>query len=426
MDQNENLLNEYKKYILPVLNFRKIVICRGHGSYVWDVNDHKFLDLNSGQFCAIFGHSDAGLINRLTQIAATIQDTDTSTLSEDVLFAAKKLHDIAPEMNGRILFLSTGAEANECCLKYAKHIKEKSGIVAFDQGYHGLTHGTAGYSMSRTRIRPPLDSSYVVRVPHSYYDNQIGVTEIDEYVEEFELLLAENGDQIAAAIFEPIVSGGGFYFPPKQYFKKIRELCSRYGVFLIFDECQSGFGRTGTWFYYQQLDCVPDFIVSAKALGLGYPIACIIANGNTVRQENFAMQHFSSHQNEPFAGSLVSYGIDRILEENLLASNLSTGEYLLNSLRQLADEHEAVKAPRGKGLMCAFDLCFEGINNIDDYKKTADLFCAHALKNRLMLQHCNNGKTIRLLPNYKVSKDDIDYFHSQLALTLREFYPLTL
>jgi len=418
-DKNELLLNEYSKYMLPVLKFRKTVITRGEGSYVWDANERKILDLNSGQFCAILGHSNPSLAKELNRIALKIQDTDTSTLSDDVLCAAKKMHDITQGMNGRVIFLSTGAEANECCLKYAKHIKQKSGIVSFDLGYHGLTHGTAGYSMSRDRIRPPLEHSYFVHMPRAYYDEQLSVNQIDEYVMEFEDIVSMNVDNIAAAIFEPIVSGGGLFFPPKYYFKRIREICDKYNIFLVFDECQTGFGRLGTWFYYQQLECIPDFLVCAKAMGVGFPVSCVVANGNSIPYESFEMMHFSSHQNEPFAASIVSYAIDAIDRENMLESNVKKGDYLLSELIKLSHRYTIINSPRGKGLMCGFNLFVEGAI---DYKEVGSEFCSIALESGLMLQHCNNGQTIRLLPNYIIEKSDIDYLCRTLDHMIHKHY----
>jgi len=419
-NENERLLKIYSKYMLPVLQFRDIVITRGEGAYVWDANGNKILDLNSGQFCAIFGHSNPKIGDELGKIAQKLQDTDTSTLSDDVLLAAKQMHDIASEMQGRVIFLSTGAEANECCLRYAKHIKRKSGIVSFDLGYHGLTHGTAGYSMSRNRIRPPLEHSYVVRAPRAYYDDQLSNEQINVYVSEFENLVRTERENIAAAIFEPIISGGGLLFPPKYYFKRIREICIELDIFLVFDECQTGFGRTGTWFYYQQLECIPDFLVCAKAMGLGFPVACVVANGNSVPQESFAMMHYSSHQNEPFAGRLVSFAIDSISKENMLQANKIKGEYLLQALVRLSHEHSIINSPRGKGLMCGFNLLIEGVQ---DYKEAGSEFCRIALENGVLLQHCNNGQTIRLLPNYMVEEKDIDYLCKRLDLMIRKHYP---
>ena len=409
-------IEEYRKYMLPVLTFRNVVLRSGQGAYVQDSDGNSYLDLNSGQFCSVFGHSDPGVARVMAHITQTLQDTDTSTLSESVLIAAKKVHDIAEGMNARILFLSTGAEANECCLRYAKHIKEKPGIVSFDKGFHGLTHGTAAYSISRAKIRPPVDYSYAVPVPAWFSTKEAPFDFLVPYIEAFKTIVEQNKEHIAAAIFEPIVSGGGFYFPPANYFREIRRICDEYEILLIFDECQTGFARTGTWFMYQQLGVIPDFVVSAKAMGLGYPVACVIANGKTVNQEHFIMEHFSSHQNEPFAGFLVSYLIDRITNERLLQSIQELGAYLLQQLKNLEDKFQTISKSRGAGLMCAFDLNFGG-----DSKVAGNRFCCKALDQGLLLQHCNMGKTIRLLPNYRINRGEIDVLISRLEELLSRF-----
>ncbi len=419
-DHNALLLAEYRQYMLPVLNFRDIVLVRGQGSYVWDANDNRYLDLNSGQFCAVLGHSDPGVSKKILEISQTLQDTDTSTLTESVLLAAKKIHDRAPGMQARTIFLSTGAEAVECCLKYAKHLKEKSGVISFDKAYHGLTHGSAAYSMSRDRIRPIVEHSYVTATPRVFGDHETAETqaEIDRCIEDFRQTIARDQAHIAAAIFEPIISGGGFYFPPARYFQAIRRICNDNDIFLIFDECQTGFGRTGSWFYYQQIECVPDFIVCAKAMGMGYPVSCVIANGQTVPHEKFVMEYFSSHQNESYAGALVSHLIDEIEARDLLNRNHTTGEALLARLGAIAAEFPMIRNVRGRGLMCAFDLAdAPGFNS----KQTGDLFCKLAQRNGLLMQHCNLGRTLRLLPNYAATAEDFDFFEARLKETLTQF-----
>ena len=417
--KNDLLIREYGRYLFPVLKFRPIVLTRGEGSYVWDADDNRYLDLNSGQYCAVLGHSNPGVAKLISKISKKLQDTDTGTISDEVLFAAKKMHDITPEMNSRVIFLSTGAEANECCLRYAKHIKEKNGVIAFDIGYHGLTHGTACYSMARARIRPPVELSFVTKAPLCYDDETLSRSELDRHIDDFKQIVKANAHNIAAAIFEPVISGGGLYFPPKYYFKAIKQICADHNVFLVFDECQTGMGRLGSWFYCQQLECIPDFIVCAKALGLGFPVSCVIANGHTVDNALFVMNHFSSHQNEPFAASIVSYAIDAITEMNLLEKNLTHGSALLDCLRDLSRQFDVVTHPRGRGLMCGFDLkCPDGVYSLD----FGNLFCRRALEFGLFLQHCNYGKTVRILPNYVIEQSEIDTFAKKMELLLATYY----
>jgi 2,2-dialkylglycine decarboxylase (pyruvate) len=409
-------LEECRQYMLPVLNFRKPVLVRGEKSRVWDSQGNSYLDLNSGQFCAAFGHSDPEVAALMTRICTTLQDTDTSTLSVQVLAAARAMRGISQEMRARVLFLSTGAEAVECCLRYAKHIKEKPGIISFDRGYHGQTHGSAAYSMSRDRIRPPLSHSYSTPTPEWFSPEPAPDDVIAPCVEAFRRTITQNRQHIAAAIFEPIVSGGGAYFPPVNYFNEIQEICRAHDIFLVFDESQTGMGRTGHWFYHQRLGVIPDFVIAAKAMGLGFPVSCVLANESTVPHEKFIMEHFSSHQNEPFSGEIVSYLIDYIKNNDILALNRKHGAALLNIINQLSNDHPLIERPRGVGLFCAFDLKFSG-----DSKISGAEFCRRALDYGLLLQHCNLGKTIRLLPNYKITLDDLREFGERLDVLLRSY-----
>ena len=182
---------------------------------------------------------------------------------------------------------------------------------------------------------------------------------------------------------------------------------------MIFDECQTGFGRLGEWFYSQKLGIVPDFIVAGKATGLGFPVACVIANGKTIRNKKFVMEHFSSHQNEPFAGELVNYLISRIKKNKLLKRNKKIGNKILNKLIVISRNYPEVINPRGIGLMLAFD-----ISEKIDARKFGDEFCKDAMKFGLMLQHCNLGKTIRLLPNYTINENEINFFIDNLKKVL--------
>lgn len=424
-EKSRELLDEYSQYLYPIVKFSETVIIKGRGCYVWDADGNKVLDLNSGQFCTIFGHSDPDIADIMHKVSAKIQHTSTATLSDDVLFAAKKIHEICPEMKARTIFLSTGAEANECCLRFAKHLSgNKPGIISFDVGYHGLTHGTESYSMGRRHVKPPVDFAYIVSVPKMYGENDLTDGQIDEHIKEFEKVVESNADKIAAAIFEPIVSSGGMFIPAKKYFKAVREICSHYGIFLIFDECQTGFGRTGTWFYYQQLECVPDFVVCAKGMGLGYPVAAVIFNGHSFPAETPTMVHYSSHQNEPFAGALVSYGIETIRKSNTLSHIKEMGDYLISRLLELSSRHTFIQHPRGVGLMCAFDLNIEA-SDPSEYLKPGYLFCKRALEFNVMIQPCNWGKTIRLLPCYCVEREDVDYLYRRLDAMLVKYYSMS-
>lgn len=391
---------------LPVLSFRPIVVASAKGSYVTDTANRTYLDVNSGQFCSIFGHSDFGVSTSLREALDIAQNTDTSTLSVQVVTALKRMLDLVPEIQGaKGILLSTGGEANEFALKYAKHLKERDGVLSFDRGYHGLSHGTAAYSMSRQRIRPPLQNSYAVSCPISF-DRSPGDDFLSS-VSELESVVKENHKSIAAMIFEPVVSGGGMIFPPVEYFSRVRELCNEYDIVLIFDECQTGMGRLGNWFGFQRLGVVPDILVTSKALGAGFPVASVVMAGHLIPESGFKMQYFSSHQNEPFAGTIVNHVISEIESEGFLERNVRLGGFLLQKLSELSGEFSNLMwNVRGEGLMIAFDVVprpFEGSATSPIGGKLTQF----ALEEGLLIQSCNFERTFRLLPNYRVSEEEI-------------------
>ena len=336
MMNSSELLSEYGKYIAPVMNFNKQILHRGEGCYLEDVEGKRYLDMSAEQFCAILGHGEKEVAEKAFSLAQRFVNIPGTYLCDEVLFAAKAVYDICPEMDARIFFLSTGAEANECCLRYAKQMSgNKSGVISFDVGYHGLSLGTEGYSMSRRHVKPQLNHSYYITAPRILNVRHASQSDWKESVLQFKTILEEHHEDICAAMFEPIVSTGGLLFPPKEFWREIRALCDKYQVYLAFDECQTGFGRTGSWFYYQQLDCVPDFLVCAKGMGLGFPVSMVAFNGHTFPESSFVMNHISSHQNDPLSAGMVSYCIREINDHHYLESNLNKGSYILNMLKAI-------------------------------------------------------------------------------------------
>ncbi len=412
-------MNEKQNFVAPIVNYNdKPLLEHGEGLYVFDTNGKKYIDLNSGQFCAVLGHGNKDVAKLIYDTTLNLIHVSSQLMTPDTIDAAKLVHDICPEMNAYVTFLSTGAEANECCLRYAKHLNgNRAGIVSFDVAYHGISHGTEGYSMGRQYVKPRVNAAFVIPAP-------IDETFCAESIDAFEKILQENHNEIAAALFEPIVSSGGMIYPPKEYWQEIRRLCDKYKIYFIFDECQTGFGRTGTYFYYQQLNCIPDFITCAKSAGLGFPVSLVIFNGNKIDCSKFDMIHFSSHQNDPLSAVLVKFLIESINKNNLLDKIKNTGAYLVAKLKNLAANYpQFILNPRGKGLMCGFNLGISHLPSKDKFTllKQCDDFCALGLNNGIIMQGCNVGQTIRILPGFIATNDDIDFFIDRLEKTVRDY-----
>jgi 4-aminobutyrate aminotransferase-like enzyme len=407
---------ETRDFLAPVVRGTRAVMSRGKGSFVWDTAGRRYLDLNAGQFCAIFGHSHPEVAEFVHRQAHKLQNTSTTTIGEEALEAAQKLHDLTADMDGRSVFLSTGAEANECCLRYAKHLTGRPGVVSFEPAWHGLTLGTECLSVSRRHVKPPIAHTYPVPVPPVKSGDEVSAAELDSYVAAFADVVRRHGAHLAAAIFEPIVSSGGMFFPPGEYFQRVLDICRDHGVLFIFDECQTGFARTGSWFHYQQLQCVPDFVVCAKGMGLGYPVSAVIFRGGLTPPDGFKMQLFSSHQNDPFGCAIVSFAVDWIVRHDLIRRIAERGRYFLDQLTALSRDFPQVHKPRGRGLMLAFDLMADGL---EDYSDLSQRFLAALMERGCLLQAANAGRTMRLLPNYLVETEEIDLFVDTIRDVLR-------
>ena len=390
-----------ENYLIPVIPFHDPVLVRGEGSYVYDAEGKRYLDLNSGQFCTVLGHSNKELIEEITRISETLVHTSSGMVSEEVLLAAENIHNISGKMKAYSIFLSTGAESVEFAIRYSKHLKKKSGIICFEKGYHGLTLGTQSITFGGMYANPEVSLVYSVPIPDTFADEE----EINRCIEAFEKVLKEHGEEISGAVFEPIVSVGGMIFPAKRYFKEVRRLCDEYDVLLIFDECQTGFGRTGTWFYYEQLDVIPDMVACAKGMGMGYPVSMVMFRDGLIPKEGMTMTHYSSHQNDGFAAAIVNFGIRYITEHGLLEQNKKNGELFLEKLKALSAKKDCYRNPRGHGLMLGLDLHIEGVSN---YRPIYQEISEKATELGVLLQGTNGGQVLRFLPDYLIAEEDMD------------------
>lgn len=402
------------KYVAPIMDYSVMPVIRsGEGCYVYDTDGKQYLDINCGQFSAVFGHASQPVREVLTHSGDSLVHLNTNLISEDFLLACEELHKRMPGMNSRIAFFSTGGEANECALRYAKHLSgNKPGVISFTEGYHGLTHGTEGYSIARQWVKPPLAHSFTVAAPPVTSNAEF---DYGPYIEQFQKVAVENKDVVAAALFEPIVSVGGLFYPQKEYWKEIRRICDETGIFLIFDECQTGFARTGNWFYFQELECVPDMLVCAKAMGLGFPVSMLAFNGNRF-WDDFKMHHFSSHQNEPFSAQLVLQGIRTIETEGLLPQIREKGAYLVRRLQSLVERFDVLEHPRGRGLLCGISLKRYQLSKPELTLREQKIIQL-ALENGLLLQFSSYGAAIRILPAYTITTDEIDDFIQRMEKT---------
>ncbi len=413
LEKSQKIWNRQGEFILPVNKYIEPVLERGRGSFVWDVDGNKYLDLNGGQFCLCFGHGYPAFTKAITRQLDNIIHTNTNTLSSGVFDALQKLMEITEGKFKAGILLSTGAEAVEFALRFSKSIKKSDAMLFLNEGYHGSSLGAQSVSTYGKWAFPKIPGTFGVPVPKA-------PAEVNVCVGKIKRVLKENPEKIAAFIMEPVLGAGGMIFPPKQFFKAVRTLCDEHEVILIFDECQTGFGRTGDWFCYQQYGISPDVLIFAKAGGAGVPVSGVLFIERLVekmRQGN--LTHFGSHQNDPLAAAILLFVIKEMQERKILARVKNTGEILLNKLIKIATHHNAVVNPRGVGLMVAFDVREELFT---EDKNPGQALMKNLLTRGIIIQCINRGRTFRVLPNFLISLKEINFFIANLEQSLAEIF----
>ena len=324
-----------------------LVVARGRGAMIEDVDGNRYLDFMAGIAVAATGHSHP-------KVVAAIQDAAAKFLHicggdfyyESFAALPERLANLAPGKEPKKVFLTnSGTEAVEGALKLARHSTRRTGIIAFEGSFHGRTYGslslTASKSVQRGGFGPFLPEVY-----HAPYGDA-------DYIEH--RLFAKRLDprDVAAIVVEPIQGEGGYIVPPPQFLRQLRALCDKHGILLIMDEVQSGIGRTGRMFACEHDDIVPDIILAAKGLASGMPLGAIIARADLMKWQPGA--HGSTFGGNPVCCAAALATLD-LVEGGLMKNAAAMGDLLMRGSKALAEKHDVIKDVRGRGLMQAIEL----------------------------------------------------------------------
>ncbi len=325
-----------------------VVMERGKGCEVWDVSKKRYLDLVGGIAACPIGHAHEALVRAVSEQAATLIHVSNLFYIEKQIALAEKIESLAKELQpARVFFCNSGAEANEAAIKLAKRYQtmvkgkpERTTIFSFEGSFHGRTVATValtGQEKYRAGFGPLIEWARFLPWPESATDARA---------------LDAISEQTCAVILEPIQAEGGIRVPPPGFLRALRKRCDDTGTVLIFDEVQTGVGRTGHWFGYQGGDAVaPDVFSLAKGLAGGVPIGAIVA------REEFARAfepgtHASTFGGNPLACAAGLAVLETIEKEGLLAHTEKMGRHLAGRLQELVKKHPGVaKEVRGAGLL---------------------------------------------------------------------------
>ncbi len=371
---------------------RNLKIVRGEGQYVWDIDGRRYLDCHTGHGVAFLGHRNRMVVEEIRKqlekimVLSPVFDTE---MKEEV---TRLLEKILPSHLTYFYLLNSGSEAVELSLKLARRITGRRKFISFINGFHGRTMGALAMTWNPSYRRDYDPFPWEVEfLPY----NDVGAVEraVDE--------------RVAGVIVEPVQGEGGLSAATLEFLKAIRDRCDEDGAFMIIDEVQSGFGRTGVLWAHQRADIEPDILVAGKSMGGGFPVSMTAVREEIGRKID-AGAHGSTHGGNPLALAALKGGIRTLLEDRVAERAAEAGELMGRILEGVASENpESVRGVRGLGLMRGLELRWDPAPYIQELQSRGVL----ALRAGLTV--------LRLLPPYMITRQDIEELGEKLNEALK-------
>lgn len=381
---SEELKEAADKYLMQTYSRQPISIVRGRGTKVYDLEGREYLDFVGGIAVNILGHGHPDLVHAIQRQAAQLIHTSNLYYTEPQVKLAQVLVDHS--FADRVFFCNSGAEANEAAIKLARrygherHGASRFEIITMKNSFHGRT-----LAMITATGQEKVQKGFEPLMPGFTYAQFNDFSSIEALV----------NDNTAAIMLEPIQGEGGVHVADRDYLKHLRELCTQKDVLLIFDEVQTGMGRTGTLFAYEQLGVQPDIMTLAKGLGGGVPIGACLAK-ESVAAAFVPGAHASTFGGNPLACAAALTVCRLLLDGRILDHAKRMGEYLTKGLADCKERHRIVQDVRGLGLLQGMEL------QIDAKTVVADALA------RGVLINAAGERTLRFAPPLIITQQDID------------------
>jgi predicted acetylornithine/succinylornithine family transaminase len=380
---------------MPVFGAPAISIERGNGTEVWDTDGKRYLDFLSGIAVVSLGHANPVIADAISRQANTLLHVSNFFTNPPATAAAIKINELLLDATGhagQIFFTNSGAEANECALKLARKFggRGRHTVVSALGSFHGRTLATLAATGQPTKHEP------FVPMPEGFKHVAWG---------DLDALRASVDGSVAAVLIEPLQGEGGVIPAPPGYLTGIRQICDEVGALMMVDEIQTGFGRTGTWFGFQQHDVVPDVVTLAKAIGNGMPIGACWA-----KREVAAVFQPGDHGSTYSGTALATAAVSAVVDEMRRIDAPGLARKQGGRLTSLLEEIPQVASVRGAGLLLGAQLA-DGIDAPTVYK---------ALLAKGLICNAVNSSTLRFAPPLTVSDAELEEAASLVATVLAE------
>ena len=372
---NKDVTDKDTMYVIQTYTRQPIVIAEGKGATVWDMNGREYIDCVAGIAVNNVGHCHPKVVSAIKKQAERLIHTSNLYYTEIQVELAEKIAFLTNL--DKVFFCNSGAEAAEAALKLARKASNKKDFIAAEGSFHGRSMGALSVT-SKEKYRKAFEP-LIPGIKFVPYDDA-------------EAIKNAITPKTAAIILEPIQGEGGVHIPSDGYLRAVREICDDSDTLLIFDEVQTGFGRTGRWFASMHWGVQPDIMVLAKAMGGGFPMGAMVAK-ECVAQKFQRGDHASTFGGNPLACA-ASLGAIDALEEGLVDRSEKLGKYFIEKLGEL--RHDYIKEVRGKGLMIGMELTINGDSIIDK------------ARDRGVLLNCISETVLRFAPPLVITKEQID------------------
>ncbi|EGQ9964867.1 aspartate aminotransferase family protein [Vibrio cholerae] len=378
----------FDEVMVPCYNPMEFIPVKGFGSRIWDQQGHEYIDFAGGIAVSCLGHCHPVMVQALTTQANKLWHLSNVMTNEPALRLAKKLTQVS--FAEKVFFANSGAEANEAALKLARRYAadvygpEKSEIIAFNQGFHGRTFFTVsvgGQATYSDGFGPkPGD---IVHLPYN----------------DLAALQAQISDRTCAVMMEPLQGEGGIISPSAEFVQAVRELCDKHNALLIFDEVQTGNGRTGDFYAYQGIGVTPDILATAKSLGGGFPIGAMLTTAKIAEHMKVGV-HGSTYGGNPLACAVAEAVVDFVAQPEILAGVKQREQWMRAELEKINQKYHLFKEIRGKGLLLGAAL------NDEWQGRARDILVAAGKQGLMVL--VAGASVVRFTPSLIISQQEIE------------------
>lgn len=389
-----------------------VLAARGEGVLLYDEDDRRYLDFTAGIGVTSTGHCHPRVVEAAQrQIGTLIHAQYTTVMHRPLLTLVERMGKVLPDGLDRMFFANSGSEAIEAALRLSRQATGRPNVVVFHGGFHGRTVAAASMTTSGTKFRsgfaPLMAGVHVSPFPDPTHFGWPVEQATDFALAQLDYVLQTltTPADTAAFFVEPVLGEGGYVPANERFFAGLRERADKYGILLVVDEVQTGFGRTGKFWGGEHFDAKPDIIVTAKGLASGFPLSGIAASAELMAKAWPGSQGGTYGANAVACAAAIAT-LDVIRDEDLVENSAQRGAQLKQALQLVADKHDAITDVRGLGLMIGNE--FRDADGKPD-PTTAAAVQQEAARRGLLLLTCGAwGQVVRFIPALVVSRDQVD------------------